>query len=88
MLLRLRMAALNQFAACKLSDDGSDRSRVGCAPSPREHVVDAMGHLLIGELVMLCEVYIPEHSNSHCCALFDCNHEYASAKIADKTEAS
>ena len=60
-LLQLQMTAPNELAAYMVSDDGSDRIRVGFAP--RKNMVGVRE-------CSLEEVYTTEHPNSHYCALY------------------
>ena len=48
-----------------------------------EHAVGARDLMLGGILVRLFEVFIPEHPNSYCCALYHRNHSYAITEIID-----
>ena len=54
--------------------------------TPREHAVGARGQMLDGVVVRLFEVFMPEHPNSYCRALYHRNRGYALAEIVDSED--
>ena len=54
--------------------------------TPREHAVVARSQMLDGVVVRLFKVFMPEHPNSYCPALYHRNHGYALAEIVDSED--
>ena len=71
----------NEFAPYFVLHDGSYGCWVGF--TPREHAIGTHGQMLDGLVVRLFKVFMPEHPNLFCCALYHRNHGYTLTDIVD-----